>query len=554
MKTVLVTGANGQLAKSIKDRIKHYKQFSFVFKDTLQLDITDNESVNESFGSVKFDYCINCAAYTAVDLAEQNIEKATKVNILGPKNLARACLLSKTILIHISTDYVFDSNNLSPLTETDPVNPINIYGKSKLKGEEEVINILNRHYIIRTSWLYSEYGNNFLKTIIKLSKSKDLINVVDDQIGNPTYAGDLAETILNIIDSEKDSFGIYHYTNTGGISWYNFAKEILVRTGKSTKIKAIKTKDYPTLAKRPNFSVLDTSKLHKTFGIGQRNWKSSLDIAIKRYQIKEYVDIAVKASLDAGRAIMEVYNSPFEVDYKEDASPLTNADIKANTIINTYLKATGIPIISEENKNTDYETRKKWAKCWIVDPVDGTKEFIKRNGEFTVNIALVEGSQPIVGIIYAPATKTIYVGDTTTKRAYKINLRTHHSRTEDIIAKGKALEPSRLNSSKIRVAGSRSHMNPETLNYLNKLKLKGHDVEVVSKGSSLKFCLLAEGTAEVYPRFAPTMEWDTAAGHAICNAVGIEVISKETNKPLQYNKENLLNPSFIAIRHSNDKI
>ncbi len=548
IKTVLVTGGNGQLAMSLRDRIDLLEQYIFVFKDSSQLDISNKDSVERLFREIKFDYCVNCAAYTAVDLAEKNTEEANRVNGIGPRNLAQACLISGTVLIHISTDYVFGSDKSTPFTETEQPSPINFYGESKLKGEEEIIDILKRYYIIRTSWLYSEYGNNFFKTILRLSEQKDSINVVNDQIGNPTYAGDLADTILKIIDSEKDSFGVYHFSNSGGISWYDFAKEILIKSNKLTKIKPISTKDFPTLAPRPRYSVLDTTKLCKTFGVEALNWKSSLDKAIKKYQMKNYMDIAIKASLDAGRKIMEVYDSSFEVDYKEDSSPLTEADTKANTIINNYLEPTAIPIISEENKNTDYEIRKNWTKCWIVDPVDGTKEFIKRNGEFTVNIALVENSRPTFGVIYAPATKTIFIGNTNKKSAYMARLDDHNASLDAIITKGESLQGKTNKSTSTKIVGSRSHMNQETAQYVDSLKLQGHNIEVVSKGSSLKFCLLAEGKAEIYPRFAPTMEWDTAAGQAICNAVGIEVVSKETEKPLIYNKENLLNPSFIAFK------
>jgi len=258
---------------------------------------------------------------------------------------------------------------------------------------------------------------------------------------------------------------------------------------------------------------------------------------------------AIEASLIAGEVIMQVYDTVFDVEIKDDKSPLTEADKRANEIINSFLLPTNIPIISEESKQTDYSVRKKWEMCWVVDPVDGTKEFIKRNGEFTVNIALINKGMPMLGVIYVPATKTIYFADVKNKEAFKANLSEHNTNVETILKIAKPLRPKPPNSSPKQVVGSRSHMNQETLDFVDTLKNNGNDVEIVSKGSSLKFCLVAEGNADIYPRFAPTMEWDTAAGQAICNAVDIDVISRETNEQLQYNKENLLNPWFLVSKH-----
>ncbi|MGS2725692.1 3'(2'),5'-bisphosphate nucleotidase CysQ [Psychroserpens sp. BH13MA-6] len=258
--------------------------------------------------------------------------------------------------------------------------------------------------------------------------------------------------------------------------------------------------------------------------------------------------IAIEASLKAGAVIMQVYDTAFDVEIKDDKSPLTEADKRANDVINSFLKPTPIQIISEENKQIDYSERKDWDTCWIVDPVDGTKEFIKRNGEFTVNIAMVNAGVPQLGVIYVPATKTLYFSDVVQKQAFKAELESHDTTLETILELAKPLtakEP----SSHVEVVGSRSHMSQETLDFVEGLKKSGKEVDIVSKGSSLKFCLVAEGKADIYPRFAPTMEWDTAAGQAICNAVGIEVISKETNAPLLYNKENLLNPWFIVAKN-----
>lgn len=257
--------------------------------------------------------------------------------------------------------------------------------------------------------------------------------------------------------------------------------------------------------------------------------------------------IAIQAALEAGAAIMQVYNTTFDVSYKSDSSPLTKADEEANNIINRYLEPTDIPIISEENKQIDYQIRQQWSSCWIVDPVDGTKEFIKRNGEFTVNIALVKNGKPVFGVIYVPVMQLLYVGDTINQNAFKVKIEAHQF-NEELLFKQRQRLMSKIATQNIIVVGSRSHMNTETLTYIESLKSQGCTIEVIAKGSSLKFCALAEGQADVYPRFAPTMEWDTAAGQAICESVGIKVIAKDTNEPLLYNKENLLNPWFIASK------
>jgi len=264
-------------------------------------------------------------------------------------------------------------------------------------------------------------------------------------------------------------------------------------------------------------------------------------------EINKNLKTAIEASLKAGKVIMEVYDTAFDVEIKDDKSPLTEADKKANDVINSFLKPTPIPIISEENKQIDYSVRKEWKTCWIVDPVDGTKEFIKRNGEFTVNIALVNKGKPELGVIYVPATKILYFADVLNQQAYKAELSSHNTTIEEILQNVNKLQP-KDTTNKIEVVGSRSHMSQETLDFVETLKASGNDVKIVSKGSSLKFCLVAEGNADIYPRFAPTMEWDTAAGQAICNAVGVEVISEDTKESLLYNKENLLNPWFIVSK------
>ena len=260
------------------------------------------------------------------------------------------------------------------------------------------------------------------------------------------------------------------------------------------------------------------------------------------------LQIAIEASLEAGKVIMEVYDTAFDIEMKEDKSPLTEADKKANDIINSFLIPTNIPIISEENKLTEFAIRKNWRTCWVVDPVDGTKEFINRNGEFTVNIALITNGKPEMGIIYVPATKILYYADNIENKAYKVELEDHSTYIKDVIDNAILLKPIEEESKNIKVVGSRSHMSQETLDFVETLKEGDNHIEIVSKGSSLKFCLVAEGNANIYPRFAPTMEWDTAAGQSICNAVGVDVLSKETNQSLLYNKESLINPWFIVSK------
>ena len=260
--------------------------------------------------------------------------------------------------------------------------------------------------------------------------------------------------------------------------------------------------------------------------------------------MKPLLKVAIQAAVAAGAEILKVYNTNFAVERKDDNSPLTQADRNANAVINNWLKHTQIPIISEENRQLDYEERKGWQRCWIVDPLDGTKEFIKRNGEFTVNIALVENEIPVLGVIYVPVTKELYFTAADGKTSKKITLSSEGESVEAILGNAKEIKP-REASSRITVVGSRSHLNEETKNFIAGLE-KRNQVALVSKGSSLKFCLVAEGLADIYPRYAPTMEWDTAAGHAICRAVGVSVIDEATGKSMKYNKPNLLNNHFLV--------
>ncbi|WP_232771621.1 3'(2'),5'-bisphosphate nucleotidase CysQ [Tenacibaculum sp. Bg11-29] len=267
----------------------------------------------------------------------------------------------------------------------------------------------------------------------------------------------------------------------------------------------------------------------------------------KNLLINNNLMVAIKASIYAGHEILKVYNEKFNYELKDDLSPLTAADKNANDVINKYLETTNIPIISEENTQIDYEVRKKWKQCWIVDPLDGTKEFIKRNGEFTVNIALIDNGKPIIGVIYIPVEEKLYYADVEKGKAYVIDIN-KESISDDFLFNESVLIKKRdkIEKEKIKVVGSRSHMNDETLTFIDNLRAKRFKVEVVSKGSSLKFCLVVEDKADIYPRFAPTMEWDTAAAHAICNASGVSIIGEDTKEELTYNKKNLLNPWFIC--------
>lgn len=262
-------------------------------------------------------------------------------------------------------------------------------------------------------------------------------------------------------------------------------------------------------------------------------------------ELEVLLQIAVDAALIGGREIMEVYHSnEFGVERKEDHSPVTLADKRANAVINEILLPTGIPIISEENKEIEFNQRETWNRCWIVDPLDGTKEFINRNDEFTVNIALVENSIPILGVIYVPVTQMMYASIVPRKNLWKQKMIVQDRPISEQVPLSR---PRKSTNQKVVVLKSRSHLNTETEILINELKASKPNIELVSIGSSLKFCLIAEGKADLYPRLAPTMEWDTAAGHALCRAVGIELVGTLTNEPLRYNKKELINPSFIVI-------
>ncbi len=265
------------------------------------------------------------------------------------------------------------------------------------------------------------------------------------------------------------------------------------------------------------------------------------------HSMAKLLEEAVKAAIEAGNEIMKHYQTAVEVDYKSDSSPLTIADRSAHQVISKRLKPLGIPILSEEGKHQPYEERKNWPFLWIVDPLDGTKEFIKRNGEFTVNIALVKQHTPILGVVYSPPQKMLYFASTYLERSFRIVTDNLSINLTDLIGSATEL-PISYDGQMLTVVASKSHLNTETETYINTLKASHGGLNLVSKGSSLKFCLIAEGSADIYPRFAPTYEWDSAAAQAIIEIAGGAVISNDNNAPLRYNKENLLNPGFIAYR------
>ncbi|MEO8764837.1 MAG: dTDP-4-dehydrorhamnose reductase [Ginsengibacter sp.] len=284
-KTVLVTGSNGQLGSELRELSAKYPEYNFLFTTRAELPIEDNDSIQSLFNSQQIDFCINCAAYTAVDKAESEKEKAFIINADAAGAFASACRKHNTKLIHISTDYVYDGSSPNALTEENAVAPLNVYGLSKLKGEELVINNSPSALIIRTSWVYSYYGNNFVKTMLRLFKEKESINVVNDQYGCPTYAADLAEIIMKVIEESKEGNqfnGIVNYSNSGITTWFEFAGAIKALVHSPCKIRPVATSQYPTPARRPQHSVMDTSKIKNMLNTGIPFWKDSLEKCIDR--------------------------------------------------------------------------------------------------------------------------------------------------------------------------------------------------------------------------------------------------------------------------------
>ena len=277
---VLVTGANGQLGQAIQFIAKNYLNVNFVFCNVTDLDISNKENCQTVFHKTKPDFCINTAAYTAVDKAESEPEKAELINVTGAKNLAETCKEFDATLIHISTDFVFDGSNVKPYSETDIPNPKGVYGQTKLDGEKAIQEVFSNYYIIRTSWVYSQFGNNFMKTMLRLASERTSLSVVNDQIGTPTNALDLAECLLTIITqhptpSTQHLFGVYNFSNEGQCSWYDFAQKIFELNNISIHLQSIPTTSFPTPAARPKYSVLDTNKIQSVFGIEVKSWEES---------------------------------------------------------------------------------------------------------------------------------------------------------------------------------------------------------------------------------------------------------------------------------------
>ena len=277
---VVVTGANGQLGQAIQFVASNYPNIDFVFCSSSDLDITNKENCESVFKKEKPDFCINAAAYTAVDIAESDSEKAALINAIGAKNLAESCKNFNAKIIHISTDFVFDGSKKAPYNETDLPNPKGVYGQTKLEGEKAIQEVFDAYYIIRTSWVYSQFGNNFMKTMLRLASERTSLSIVNDQIGTPTNAVDLANAILKIVESKTGNkhYGIYNFSNEGQCSWFDFAMKIFEINQVIIDVTPIPTTQFPTPAARPKYSVLDKTKIKTTFGIEIKPWEQALEI------------------------------------------------------------------------------------------------------------------------------------------------------------------------------------------------------------------------------------------------------------------------------------
>lgn len=282
---IIVTGSNGQLGSELKDLSGQYPQFNFVFLSREDVSITEKEKLQKVFEQYHPAWLVNCAAYTAVDKAETEQETAFEINGNAVGHLAFLCHGYKTGFIHISTDYVFNGNKKLPWKEEDETDPLNVYGASKLLGEFMAQKNNPDSIIIRTSWVYSSYGKNFVKTMLRLMKEKDSLSVVNDQQGCPTYAADLADAIMHIIGHGEIIPGIFHYCNQGLITWFEFAQGIRNRINSGCQLHPISTSQFPTPAARPAYSALDTSKIRRSYGIGIKNWESSLDDCLKKMNV-----------------------------------------------------------------------------------------------------------------------------------------------------------------------------------------------------------------------------------------------------------------------------
>lgn len=285
---VLVTGANGQLGQALQFIAPNYPEIHFVFCSSSELNIASKNNCTSVFKKYLPNYCINSAAYTAVDKAESEREKAHLINVIGAKNIAEVCKENNTVLLHISTDFVFDGEKTTPYNEEDSPNPTGVYGQTKLDGEKAIQETFDHYFIIRTSWVYSQFGNNFMKTMLRLASERDTLSVVNDQMGTPTNAVDLAECLIKVIQTDNHpepvegrkpttyNFGIYNFSNEGQCSWYDFAKKIFEVNNITINLKPIPTTQFPTPAKRPKYSVLDKSKIKEVFPVEIKNWEESL--------------------------------------------------------------------------------------------------------------------------------------------------------------------------------------------------------------------------------------------------------------------------------------
>jgi dTDP-4-dehydrorhamnose reductase len=282
MDNIVVFGASGQLGNCLKRVAEEKGITSIYFPLESEANILDKDALNSVFEKYKPAFAVNCAAYTAVDKAEDEVDLARKINKTGAANVAEACKAHHTTFIHTSTDFIFKGDSPHPLVEDDIAEPISVYGLTKLEGEQDVAGIMDEYFILRTSWLYSEFGNNFVKTMLKLGAERDELKIIADQVGTPTYGIDLAGCILDIITSGSKAYGIYHYSNEGVTSWYDFAKGIFDLSATDVKVLPIRTFEYPTKATRPAYSVMDKSKIKKTFGIEIPYWRDSLAVCIDR--------------------------------------------------------------------------------------------------------------------------------------------------------------------------------------------------------------------------------------------------------------------------------
>lgn len=279
--TILITGSNGQLGNEMRVIAAQYPAYNFIFTDIAELDLTSMDALQLFFANNKPQVVVNCAAYTAVDKAEEDVDLCYLVNKTAVENLAKVCTANGAKLVHVSTDYVFDGSSYVPYTEDMPVCPTSVYGQSKLAGEEVAIANCEQTAILRTSWLYSSFGNNFVKTMIKLGTERDRLTVIFDQVGTPTYAADLAQAIMQIVAAEQFVPGIYHFSNEGVCSWYDFTKKIHKLSNIQCEVLPIETKDYPTKTPRPHYSVLNKAKIKSTYHITIPHWEDSLERCLK---------------------------------------------------------------------------------------------------------------------------------------------------------------------------------------------------------------------------------------------------------------------------------